>query len=83
MKQSSLIIEDDFSMQIGESRQIKYKVLPYDADTGVLWDVSDPEIADISSSGIIKAKRSGTVKVRCVSSSVKGLSSETITVTIE
>lgn len=83
VKQSALIIEDDFSMQIGESRKIEYKVLPYDATTEVLWDVSDPEIADISSSGIIKAKRSGTVKVRCVSSSVKGLSSETITVTIE
>lgn len=83
VKQFAILIEEPFSMQVGESRKISYNVLPYDASSTVLWEVSDPEIADISTSGIIKAKRTGTVKVRCVSSSVKGLSSETITVTIE
>lgn len=83
VEQQKLIIEDSFSMKVGESRQINYTVLPYDAGTGVLWDVSDPEIADISSGGVIKANKSGTVEIRCVSSSVRGLKSETITVTVE
>ena len=83
IKQQMLLIEEPFIMSVGESRKITYSVLPYDAPTGVLWDVSDPEIADISTSGVITAHKSGTVDIRCVSSSVKGLSSETITVTIE
>ena len=83
VKQSALIIEDSFTMKAGESRKINYTVLPYDAGTGVLWDVSDPSIADISGSGVITAHKRGTVDVRCVSSSVIGLKSETITVTVE
>ena len=81
--QQMLIIEKPFTMKAGEQRKIKYTVLPYDAGTGVLWDVSDPSIADISDSGVITAHKRGTVDVRCVSSSVQGLKSETITVTVE
>ena len=83
VKQQMLLIEDPFTMKVGESRKITYSVLPYDAPTGVLWNVSDPEIADISTSGVITAHKSGTVDICCVSSSVKGLKSKTITVTVK
>ncbi|MBR1969499.1 MAG: Ig-like domain-containing protein [Clostridia bacterium] len=83
VQQTALIIEEPFTMNVGESRKIEVTVLPYDAGTGVLWDVSNPEIADISTDGVIKAKRTGTVEIRCVSSSVKSLSSDTITITVE
>ena len=48
----------------GTSGQLTAKVTPDNAtDKSVTWKVSDPTVADISSTGLIKAKKNGTITV--------------------
>lgn len=83
VRQSELNIEPSFEIAVGESRKIEYTVMPYDASTSVTWDVSDPEVAQITDDGTIVGISRGKVKVRCVSGTTTGLASDIITVEVK
>lgn len=51
----------------GASMRFSIRVSPSSADTGVIWKVSDPAIATVSSQGLARGLKAGSTWVRAVS----------------
>lgn len=63
------------SLVIGQKAGLKATVLPSDAvDKGVAWQSSDTEVAVVSSSGVVTAKKEGTCIITAVSTDRPGVS---------
>ena len=61
--------EIDLTMNKGDSVQLTASVLPENAtDKSVVWSSSNPEIVNVSSNGLIKAKQFGTVTITATAS---------------
>ncbi|MDY4788689.1 MAG: endonuclease [Bacilli bacterium] len=70
---SSVTIKNEVSrLKIGKTLQLNAEVLPKSANQQVIWSSSKPEIAEISSSGLVNAKAIGNTTI-----SVKSKTDET------
>lgn len=76
---------NDLSMQVYDARQVRVEVTPYSALVGDLeWSSSDPTVVDCTSSGVLIAKKEGSVEIHVRASSKIGKTAETVLpVTVE
>lgn len=58
------IVEDNIEMNIGESRQLKARILPENAtDKRILWTSDNELIASVDNNGLVTLKNQGTVNI--------------------
>lgn len=79
------ILHDEIKLGVGECAEIKYEVIPFDADDpSVIWDIDNRSIANIDqSTDMIYGLAKGKTKIRLVSSSALGVASQEVTVIVE
>ncbi len=61
------ISPDTTTLEKGDTLQLSATVTPDGADASIVWATSSTSIATVSSSGLVTAKKAGTVKIRAKS----------------
>lgn len=56
------------SLEIGDTRQLSYSLVPSNAKTTVTWSSTDASVASVSSSGLVSAKSEGSANIRVFTS---------------
>lgn len=56
------------SLEIGDTRQLSYSIVPSNAKTTVTWSSTDASVASVSSSGLVSAKSEGSANIRVFTS---------------
>lgn len=65
------------SVKIGDSFTLSARVLPLDAENqNICWVSDNPEVANVSGSGVVTAKSSGTTVIRAMSYDDRGIYAE-------
>ena len=66
-----LISPTSADMTVGQTKQISASIYPTSIDQQVTWSSSDPDVAEVSSSGLVTAKKTGsaTITARAVKNS--------------
>lgn len=65
---TSLTIVGNETMKIGDSQQLKVNFAPEKvSDTRVTWSMGTTDIASLSSSGVVRALKEGTINIRATS----------------
>lgn len=65
---TSLTIEGNETMKIGDSQQLEVNFAPEKvSDTRVTWSMETTDIASLSSSGVVRALKEGTINIRATS----------------
>lgn len=57
----------NFSIKVGETKQLNYQATPEKNDENVSWSTSDPKVATVSSSGMVNAVGAGTATITALS----------------
>ena len=73
------ISEDDFSLKVGDEKELHYKALPEQNDEQVTFESEDPAVATVID-GMVKAVKAGKTKILAKSSKSSKTASVTITV---
>lgn len=72
----------DFSVQVGQTRQLKVKTVPEEYDEEVLWRSSDESIATVDAEkGVVKGVKEGSANIIAYTSDSQLSSSVMVTVT--
>jgi hypothetical protein len=66
--------EKEHQMGIGEELLLNATVSPIDAEQGVLWKTSNPNVATVSSTGLVTAVRGGAAYIMAISRGNSNLS---------
>lgn len=67
------------SLKAGKKMNLKASVSPADAEMSIIWTSSDPDTAQVSSTGTITAKKPGTVKITAKSGDASAVCTVNIT----
>lgn len=57
----------DFSIKVGETKQLNFHATPEKNDESITWSTSDPKVATVSSSGLVSAIGAGTATITALS----------------
>lgn len=71
----------DFSLQVGQTKQLKVKTEPEEYDEQVFWHSLDEDIATVDDKGLVKAVKEGTATIEAYTSDSQLKSSVKATVT--
>lgn len=79
------ILHDVIELNVGESIEVQYEVIPWDAGSqGVLWDVYDQRVAMMDTdTHTLYGLKKGKTKIRCVASSRTGIESKEVEVIVK
>ena len=69
-----VLSQNDLSLEIGESAQLTATLYPEDASKDVKWSSSNPDVASVSSTGMVTGLRNGTSTIVC--HAIDGLNAE-------
>ena len=58
------IKEKDLKLQVGESKELSYTLLPSNASATITWESSNPSIVSVDNNGKIKAISGGTATIK-------------------
>lgn len=73
----------NFSIKVGETKQLNYQATPEKNDENVSWSTSDPKVATVSSSGMVNAVGAGTATITALSDKSMKEAVVKVTVTID
>lgn len=63
----SIVINEPYAVKLGKKKIVKAKVYPSNAsDKSIKWTSSNKKVATVSSRGVIKAERNGSVLIRAI-----------------
>lgn len=71
------------TIEVGSTLQFFAQVLPAGADQSVTWSSSDATKAEVSASGLVTAKATGTVKITATANGVSGVSDYCVLTVVE
>ena len=71
----------NFSLKVGDSKQLAYKAEPQENDENLSWASSDTKVATVSETGEVKAVGEGTSTITATSDKSNKQASVTVTVT--
>lgn len=72
--ESITVDPESLDLHVGDSYQLTYNVLPKDAsDKSVTWKSSNPSVISVTSSGFVKALKSGKAKITVTSNDVPSI----------
>lgn len=57
----------NFSIKVGETKQLNFHATPEKNDESITWSTSDPKVATVSSSGLVSAIGAGTATITALS----------------
>ncbi len=72
----------NYISSLAGTAQLSAMILPSNANQSITWNVSDPTIATINSTGLLTAKKNGTVTVTATSTDGSNITSNSILITV-
>lgn len=75
---SSVSLPSNITMTVGDTRILTPSLYPSNAQTSYSWTSSDSQIASVSSSGVVTAKKHGTVAITVRTSNGKSASCDVL-----